>query len=115
MAPSATSATHGNTSLTDEQLRTLREMLEEQRAFRLDQLEQLRREEAASPNGDREIRESLMTGARAALREVIEALARMQDGRYGTCRQCSQPLPVARLEVLPQLALCMDCQRALEA
>jgi RNA polymerase-binding transcription factor DksA len=115
MVPSATSATHGSTTLSDEQLMTLREMLEEQRAFRLDQLEQLRRDEATATNGDREIHESLVTGARAALREVIEALARMEDGRYGTCRQCSQPLPVARLEVLPQLALCMECQRALEA
>jgi RNA polymerase-binding transcription factor DksA len=115
MAPSATSAAHGNATLTHEQLTTLREMLEEQRAFRLDQLEQLRQEDAIASNGDQEIRDSLVTGARAALRDVIEALARMQDGRYGTCRQCGHPRPVARLEVLPQLALCMDCQRALEA
>lgn len=115
MVPPATSATHSSTTLTEEQLTTLREMLEEQRAFRLDQLEQLRQDGAPASSGDQEIRESLITGARAALREVIEALARMQDGRYGTCRQCSHALPVARLEVLPQLALCTDCQRALEA
>lgn len=114
MAPSATSAAHGNTTLSDEQLGMLREMLTEQRSFRLDQLDQLRRgDRAGTTGGDSEIRDSLIAGARAALHDVVDALARMDNGQYGTCRRCNRALSLARLEVLPQLALCVDCQRAL--
>jgi RNA polymerase-binding transcription factor DksA len=88
-------------------------MLEQQRRFRLDQLEQLQGGDQSGQlsNGDREITDSLVTGARAALRDVVDALQRMVDGRYGSCRRCGTALEVARLEVLPQVSLCMPCQR----
>lgn len=116
MGPSATSQTRGSVTLSPEQIVTLREMLEEQRDFRLDQLEELRNERGTrAGDTDGEIHDSLVAGARAALRDVLDALARMDAGRYGVCRECQQALPSARLEVLPQLALCMDCQRTLQA
>lgn len=116
MGPSATSQTRGSVTLSPEQISTLREMLEEQRDFRLDQLEQLRAEYSPrAQSADGEVHDSLVAGARAALRDVLDALARMDAGRYGICRECQQSLPIARLEVLPQLALCMDCQRTLQA
>jgi RNA polymerase-binding transcription factor DksA len=100
-------------TLTASQLAVLREMLEQQRRFRLDQLDQLQGTEPAGQlaNGGREITDSLVTGARAALRDVVDALQRMDDGRYGTCRRCGTTLEIARLEVLPQVSLCMPCQR----
>jgi RNA polymerase-binding transcription factor DksA len=36
----------------------------------------------------------------------------MDDGRYGSCRRCGTTLEPARLEVLPQVSLCVTCQRA---
>jgi len=103
----------GQDTVPASQLAVLRDMLEQQRRFRLDQLAQL---QAAEPtgqlaNGDREITDSLVTGARAALRDVVDALQRMDDGRYGSCRRCGAALEIARLEVLPQVSLCMPCQR----
>lgn len=110
MTQSAMPAARG-AQLTQTQIAVLRGMLEQQRRFRLDQLEQL---QLTGPrNGaDREINDSLVAGARAALRDVVDALQRMEDGRYGLCRRCGTTLSVERLEVLPQVSLCMACQRS---
>lgn len=99
------------TELPRTQVAALRGMLEQQRRFRLDQLYQLQQPQPRSGT-DREINESLVAGARAALRDVVDALQRMADGRYGLCRRCGTSLPLERLEVLPQVSMCMSCQRA---
>ena len=118
MIQPATRSTAGRTNrpaaLTATQLGVLREMLEQQRRFRLDQLDELQTADASGGlgTGDREITDSLVAGARAALRDVVDALQRMDDGRYGTCRRCASALQIERLEVLPQVSLCVDCQRA---
>ena len=118
MIQPATRSTVGRASrpltLTPAQLGELRELLEQQRRFRLDQLGELQAADASGRpgTGDREITDSLVTGARAALRDVVDALQRMDDGRYGTCRRCASPLQIERLEVLPQVSLCVDCQRS---
>ncbi len=106
----------GGPTLTGDQLETLRCMLHQQRSFRLDQLQQLRRTEefGAAADVDREITASLAAGARSALRDVLLALRRMDEGTYGTCRECAAAIAPARLEILPQVTLCMSCQRASE-
>ena len=48
---------------------------------------------------------------RAQLTHVEEALARVADGSYGTCRTCGQAIAPARLEALPWVATCIDCAR----
>lgn len=102
--------------LSDDVLTSLRGMLEEQREFRLDQLAQLHH---LGPNGplsstDPEIFRSLVSGARAALRDVQDALWRMAQGCYGQCARCAGPIGLERLEILPQTALCLRCLRASE-
>ncbi len=97
-------------------------MLEQQRSFRTDQLAQLHTEREARLRGatsgassravDLEINASLAAGARAALHDVLDALRRMEAGCYGTCSHCLGPIELERLEILPQVALCMRCQRA---
>jgi RNA polymerase-binding transcription factor len=42
---------------------------------------------------------------------VDEALARIEDGTYGICVRCGEPIPPGRLEALPWAARCVDCQR----
>lgn len=100
--------------LSDGELATLRAMLDEQLSFRVDQLAQLRHPDAPGPlsSADREVFASLTTGAHTALRDVRNALRRMDEGRYGRCTSCGDPVGRERLEVLPQVALCMSCQRA---
>ena len=42
---------------------------------------------------------------------VDEALARLDDGTFGTCVRCGKPIAAERLEALPWAARCIDCQR----
>jgi RNA polymerase-binding transcription factor len=42
---------------------------------------------------------------------VDEALARLDEGTYGRCADCGQPIAPERLEALPWAARCIDCQR----
>jgi DnaK suppressor protein len=44
------------------------------------------------------------------LQAVDDALARLDDGTYGTCIRCGRPIAPARLEALPWAAHCIDCQ-----
>lgn len=95
-------------------LAVLRTMLEQQRNFRIEQLVALARPGSPGRFGSAipEVSSTLERGARAALQEVQQALWRMDEGRYGLCTGCGDPVTVARLEILPQAALCMGCERA---
>jgi DnaK suppressor protein len=42
---------------------------------------------------------------------VDEALGRLDDGTFGMCVRCGQPIAPERLEALPWAARCIDCQR----
>lgn len=42
------------------------------------------------------------------LAEVEQALARMDDGTYGTCEVGDEPIPLARLEAVPTARVCID-------
>ncbi|HEY6012356.1 MAG TPA: TraR/DksA family transcriptional regulator [Candidatus Limnocylindrales bacterium] len=44
------------------------------------------------------------------LQAVDGALARLDDGTYGTCVRCGRPIAAARLEALPWAAHCIECQ-----
>jgi RNA polymerase-binding transcription factor len=46
---------------------------------------------------------------RTQLREVEAALAALDAGTYGTCRNCGKPIAAARLEAIPWAQLCIDC------
>ena len=43
------------------------------------------------------------------LEDVDAALARVAEGRYGTCEVCGQPIPVERLRVRPTARTCVGC------
>ena len=47
--------------------------------------------------------------------QVEAALARIEDGSYGVCIDCGQPIPDARLEVRPEAARCVTDQEKFEA
>lgn len=95
--------------LTGTQLAELRERLEEQRRFRVAQLDELR---ATDPDRSSEVTEVLEAGARVALHDVIAALHRMDVGSYGRCVGCGEPIPLARLEVIPAVSECLPCRSA---
>ena len=45
---------------------------------------------------------------------VEDALRRLEAGTYGICESCGRAINPARLAVLPQAHLCVDCQARLE-
>jgi len=47
-------------------------------------------------------------------RLVEEALGRIESGEYGVCLECGQPIPEARLEVIPFAKYCVKCLDAIE-
>jgi DnaK suppressor protein len=47
--------------------------------------------------------------------QVVAALARLDDGSYGTCIDCGKPIPQARLEVRPEATRCVEDQAKAEA
>lgn len=44
------------------------------------------------------------------LRLIEEALGRLQNGRYGLCVSCSEPIERPRLAALPWARHCIACQ-----
>ena len=48
------------------------------------------------------------------LAAVDAALARLDEGRFGTCLRCGREIAPARLEALPWAAHCIECQGALD-
>jgi RNA polymerase-binding protein DksA len=51
---------------------------------------------------------SLVAGARERLAHVDTALAKMEDGTYGTCEVCGREIPEARLEARPASTRCVE-------
>ena len=58
--------------------------------------------------------QSLLVNEQALLTEVEAALKRIEDGTYGRCVVCGQPIPEKRLEALPWAARCVKDEQALE-
>lgn len=44
------------------------------------------------------------------LREVQDALRRIESGTYGVCYECDEPISVKRLDAVPWAKFCVSCQ-----
>ncbi len=53
--------------------------------------------------------DALRQQAHAHLVDVDAALARLDDGTYGTCERCGTAIPPARLEARPIARTCVSC------
>ena len=65
--------------------------------------------EADSLSVERDRVRSLEAIARRRVEEVEAALQRLDVGTYGACRTCRRPIPVARLEAVPEATECVRC------
>lgn len=54
--------------------------------------------------------ESILQNQRHLLADVEEALKRLQDGTYGRCLTCGQPIPDQRLEAIPWAVRDVVCE-----
>ena len=55
--------------------------------------------------------EGLEEGAQQTLTQIDRALAKLEDGSYGTCERCGKPIGEERLRARPWATLCIDDQR----
>jgi len=105
----------------------LRSRLESERRRLTEELEQLqasanpkderregspfgKREEEATETLELEKRIVLEKRIREQLAGVEHALHKFEEGTYGSCDNCGQPIDPARLEALPEASLCMKCK-----
>lgn len=65
----------------------------------------------ASEMVDREVDESLEENAEELVRDIDRALAKIDEGTYGTCERCGQPIPEERLDAVPYATLCLSCRQ----
>ena len=57
---------------------------------------------------------SLSENERVKLMEVDEALDRIENGSFGICEECGEPIALKRLEVIPNARYCITCKEELE-
>ena len=106
---------------TDAELADLRKTLEEEQAALRQQLGDLALDDGRRLSFDQNFADSSQVTAeraefeavsgslQASLDEVNAALAKFDQGTYGLCEGCGQPIAAARLEAKPAARLCIDC------
>ena len=52
---------------------------------------------------------TLLGPKRQELEAIEEALQRLENGNYGFCEVCGQPIEPRRLEIMPETPLCREC------
>lgn len=57
---------------------------------------------------------SLQDTERAEYNRILQALEKIEDGTYGICVDCGQPISEKRLQSFPNAARCLGCQEAFE-
>ena len=67
--------------------------------------------DAGAKTFQREYELALTQNARDLLDLAERALARIDDGTYGVCESCGQPIGKARLEAFPRATLCVTCKQ----
>ncbi len=65
--------------------------------------------EQAADLADDEALEGIDAVLRAEAQQIRAALGRIADGTYGTCANCGDTIPRARLEAQPMATRCMKC------
>ncbi|MEY4567649.1 MAG: ral stress protein [Planctomycetota bacterium] len=70
--------------------------------------------DAALDNANDEISSQLVEVETRELSQIDQALDRMKSGNYGVCEACEKAIPLSRLQALPFVTMCIECQRESE-
>ncbi len=65
--------------------------------------------DSAAATAERSETLAFIENARERLAAADAALAHMDSGDYGTCVDCGNEIPIARLEARPMSIRCVDC------
>lgn len=68
--------------------------------------------DSASATAERAEKLALIAQANERLADTEHALARMDEGSYGTCERCGDAISPSRLEARPMSVLCVECAAA---
>ncbi len=121
-------------ALSKDQLKSFRQLLITERAKLAGEIKNIAHEASKSPrdaSGDlsaytvhmadmaadtyeRELSLNIVSSEQQILYQIDDALKRLDDGSYGVCQQCSQPITMSRLKAVPYASYCIECQRAKE-
>lgn len=55
------------------------------------------------------INEAALSKAEETLSQLERALGQLGDPDFGICRECGEPIPPARLIIMPETELCVPC------
>jgi DnaK suppressor protein len=69
----------------------------------------------AAAETDKSFTLQLKNRERNVLRQIDEALRRLDLGSFGECERCSEAISEARIEAFPFTTLCIDCKAELES
>jgi DnaK suppressor protein len=67
--------------------------------------------DAGAKTFEREQELALTHRSRELLGQSERALARIDEGSYGTCESCGEPIGKARLQAFPRATLCVACKQ----
>ena len=67
--------------------------------------------DAGTKTFEREHEMSLAANSRDLLSQVERALQRLDNGTYGVCENCGNPIGKARLQAFPRATLCVSCKQ----
>lgn len=67
--------------------------------------------DTATSTFERERDQGLEVGAQQTLSQIDRALARLDEGSYGTCERCGKVISHDRLLARPSATLCIEDQR----
>ncbi len=70
--------------------------------------------DVASNDIDARTLEAVGSKDKARLQGIEAALARMENGRFGACASCGKKISNARLEAIPYVVMCVNCQSSTE-
>ena len=79
--------------------------LDQSKVGRLSRMDAMQAQAMAKASGERR---------QATLRRVAAALQRLDDGEYGICLECDEPIKQQRLEFDPTVLYCVACASRLE-
>ena len=60
------------------------------------------------------LRSSFQDTEVAEYKRILEALKKIDEGTYGTCIDCGEPISEKRLSLYPNVLRCLACQEAFE-
>ncbi|MEV8516625.1 TraR/DksA family transcriptional regulator [Dactylosporangium sp. NPDC051484] len=67
--------------------------------------------DTGTKTGEREQEITIANNLAERISQVERALERLDEGGYGWCEKCGNPIPVERLAAFPSATLCVTCKQ----